>query len=191
MMLKRLGAFLLIVAFGFATVQSATAQDDDASHTVTIDVEDITELSIENSVELTFESANGADALSLLTPTSGESKFASATGGTNYDIQTNRDGVKLNVDVTSREGDLGSGGNNSMMEELGLLVKAQTGNSQEDVKLTELGSSSISGGELDSEFGPLSATDLNLTYEGVVTEESTSNAGSANKLTVKYTVTGN
>jgi hypothetical protein len=45
MMLKRLGAFLFIAAFGFAAVQPAAGQIDNVAHTVTVDVNEIEKIS--------------------------------------------------------------------------------------------------------------------------------------------------
>lgn len=187
MMLRRLGAFLFIAAFGFATVQSATAQDDEDNHLVTIDVQDITELSISGDVTLTFSSANGEDNVSQF---SGGNIFASASSTTSYEIQTNRDEVSLEVSL---------GGTSKFDEdedELGLSVIAETGDDEgdgeENLKLTGLGEGNgfISGAEtLDDDFGPLSESGLNLEYEGVITEEFAKNDGE--NLRITYTVTGN
>jgi len=178
MMLRRLGAFLFIAAFRFATVQSATAQDE-ANHIVTIDVKDITELSISDDVTLEFNSANGDNVNEF----SGSDIFASASSSTTYEIQTNRDGAELNINL----------GNMSKFNldksDLGLAVVAQTGDETETHEFTDLGVSAIEGGTLDDDFGPLSKTSLDLEYEGVITEDFPENGGEA--FTVTYTVTGN
>lgn len=185
-MLKRAGTFLLIVALGFAAVQSASAQDVNDNHTVTIKVEDITELVVNGNATLTFDGANGASAVSETNLTD-DNVFASASNSTtDYDIDTNRDGVTLEVTLTGGTEDFKGNGD---LGDMGLAVQAETGDEEETRKLTALGTAgSFNGGVLDDSFGPRSGSGFTLTYEGVINEGFAENNGGED-LTVTYTVT--
>ena len=184
-MLKRSGILLLAALFGFATLQSASAQDEDDEHEVEIEVEDITELEIDEDVTLEFDAANGTQELSNL---EAEDAFASDDGSTNLTLSTNENsnGNSLQIDGTFEFESMD-------LEELGLHVDFDGPGSDldDDKEVTEL-DENFSGVEptlpIVEEFGGnYNEAEIDITYEGAITEDFDPN--NDEDITVTYTVT--
>ena len=170
--MKRIALLLFAGLFGFATLQTATAQNE-ASHDVTIDVAGVNELSLNND----------GDALNIDIG-SNINSWVSGDGDVSYDVETNKSGQIIEANVSSS-----SFSNNGELSDVGLKVNASppTNASGGETILTDVGD----GGGTEtvvSGITGVSENQLVLDYSAKVNEDVSPGEGGVT-LTVTYTLT--
>lgn len=173
MILKRLGAFLFITAFGFATVQPAAGQS--GSHVVTVEVNEIEEISVSGNLVFEIGPANELD----------EWVPADETGTltTTTNVHSDRKITVQAVSINSR-GKLGN---------IGLRVDAGDSDEIEGeiTDIIEFTSSPEEPGvarDLTNSFQTVHNESIDLDYEAKVNEDF--DPDNQVRVQVKYTLTG-
>ena len=196
MVLKRLFIFLFAALLGGAALHPANAQEDEDTHQVTIEVEEIAELEIDGDVTLTFDAANGLDGVDQTAGWPDEDKiFASdgAVGGNNdaetsYNIATNLEGAQIDVQTIDNP-DIAS----EDLEELELKVRSEERDGALEREtafhaLTKFESSDLDDGvTIIDTVNPADEDGVELDYDGVVTEDFSPDDGGS--IDITYTIT--
>jgi hypothetical protein len=175
MILKRLGAFLFITAFGFATVQPAAGQSD--VHEVTVEVNEIEEISVSGNLSFEIGPANELD------------EWVSADETATLTTTTNvHSGRKITVQAVS----INSG---ETLGNIGLRVAAGASGDIDGKTAEILGFNPSPGGQEDyvvrdltNSFETVHEESIDLNYEARVNEDY--NPENQTEVQVKYTLTG-
>jgi hypothetical protein len=177
--MKRVALLLFAGLFGLATLQTATAQDEDDLHDVTIEVDEINELTVDGAP--TIDIGENID------------EWRNDDDAATYDVETNvQDSRKITVSA--------SGGGDATVENYGLRVSATAPGSgsllEDPFVLTDVtGSSgsapasSFASGDFITGFQQVGESGLSLTYEAKVNYEY--NPSKNAKVEVTYTLTSN
>jgi len=175
-LMKRVALLLFAGLFGFATLQTATAQDEDDLHDVTIEVDEINELTVDGAH--TIDIGENID------------EWRNDDDAATYDGETKvQDSRKITVSA--------SGGGDATVENYGLRVSATAPGSgsllEDPFVLTDVtgsgnsNTSSFASGDFIDGFQQVGAFDLDLDYEAKVNYEY--DPANDATVTVTYTLT--